>query len=707
MTRHGWTVALAALACCVSACDRGEIGRPDAPPAAQADANRPMLRICGTVWNDSGKPAAGATVTVYVHRSLYDDRYDKVVEMSADANGAFFFALLPARAIYCVVARKNALALDWGTAYWGVPQPTVTMNLTLSQAATMSGEVVDESGRPVASAKVRPFVERMPGSATEECPAFTSTGDLPQVVTTDANGLFAFPDFSDRWACEFCVEAEGFELTRTNWDMPGSWALYVPGAEGPRITLRHEIPVHVVAVDGATGKPASGARFRWVARGHSRIEFGDATADDKGAFDLHGIGPRPVEFMSDSEAGSAPWLADPVTVKIKAGESSKQVELRVWSGGALNVLVKGRDTGQPLTHIAVHATGPQRQYFGQALTDEHGRCCLRLLDGNYTIYVHDPAYDNYKNLPKETLRIEEGKTQELTLELSPTPRLRGRAVDPNGAAIPKAEIYIRPAGQPYWSGPWASVAPGSEPYPILAEKDGSFDVAASRSSGDIAILAPSRSLFAVILPASFTDDENLGDVRLEPAATLDVEAVDADHKPIPSASVNLMGSLGPAPQPKRVGEGKFRYECLPLAKAQWMATVAAEGYVVGLIRPSAILKAGHNEITVVLRPANLSISGRVVDADGNAAANITVTANHVDGQSFVHFYDGGRLVGHRYGRTDANGCFTISGLSDLPVDIMAYKNWFAGTVSPTLRAKSGDRDVLLQLRAKVRPATQP
>ncbi len=287
-------------------------------PAAEEVAGRAIEVL--VLAEEDGRPIAGATVEATAFRGLLEKS-----DFVTDAQGRCRVAIgEPAPSGFSLSASApGRVPLSVG---WNEDGPTSKIpdssTFRLPRGEAISGRVVDEGGKPIAGAKVFPWLNGGVGpkgeafasgdlaSATTDADGRWSAALLPRGVGPDQDVLFRLkhPDFvSDR---------QGYPSSRSRKvralrDGSASW------------TMNRGRPVRGVVLDPA-GRPVAGAP---VALSFSRSDGDEerTTTDDRGEFGFgHVEGPRLT--LSVEKAGFGPAVlavdspaASPFTIRLEPG----------------------------------------------------------------------------------------------------------------------------------------------------------------------------------------------------------------------------------------------------------------------------------------------------------------------------------------------------------------------------------------------------
>jgi protocatechuate 3,4-dioxygenase beta subunit len=236
-----------------------------------------------------------------------------------------------------------------------------------------------------------------------------------------------------------------------------------------------------------------------------------------------------------------------------------------------------------------------------------------------------------------------------------TSRVSGVVSDPQGQPVAGATVQVMPFGSETRK----------------TDKDGKFKVSWQNFNGrndappSLLVRTPKGDLAGLCL---LDDPDKLDDLKiaLAPGITFTGTVVDPDNRPIPKASLQL--NLQQTPYNSQVQEristdkdGKYTIRALP-ADLNYHLTARATGF--GQKQSPVDLTAIKERIVevepIVLKRANLSVTGVVVDEDDKpvSGANINAMGSEQNVQSVV---------------SDKNGKFTLKNLCDAEATIRAWK----------------------------------
>ncbi len=293
-----------------------------------ADSDPVVIRLVAgaklavTVLDADAKPVAGATVRV--------DALNETSGTTGTDGVAIVKPVLPG----WVRVRASADGYAPGTAFTqvGAAGSTATTKVTLRKGFDVSGRVVDEAGKPIASAHV----------VTSN--VFDIPGGLDPVVT-DAKGAFKLPPLAPGTHTLVATDGEhapGRSPTITIEDKPVTNIEIVMATGGVVAGLVVDTTQKPVAF--ATVRIASDTPQLWL------VDSRQATTDSAGAFTVKGLARSKHKVRADAEgAASTVTLVDLATVS-----SKRDVKLVLDVKGTISGIVVD-ETNQPVAEVSVNA----------------------------------------------------------------------------------------------------------------------------------------------------------------------------------------------------------------------------------------------------------------------------------------------------------------------------------------------------------------
>jgi hypothetical protein len=189
------------------------------------------------------------------------------------------------------------------------------------------------------------------------------------------------------------------------------------------------------------------------------------------------------------------------------------------------------------------------------------------------------------------------------------------------------------------------------------------------------------------------DEQKTAEIKLAPGLTVAGKIVDPNGKPIEKAFVSIMlragrwGSTIPQPSNQTGSDGRYKIVALPVDEKLSVYVSGGDNYGQADQEIDAkSAKAGLVEMKpITLEFANLTVSGRVVDADDKPVAGVQVQVQ-------------GENQPYRNTSTDSDGKFTIKGVCKGPMRVFAYQQ--EGGSYGNSQASGGDKDIEIVLRSR-------
>jgi protocatechuate 3,4-dioxygenase beta subunit len=386
---------------------------------------------------------------------------------------------------------------------------TAQLRITLRKGVAVSGRVIDDRGKPVASARV------------------TTSGvfDLPaglDPVVTDAKGRFAFA----------ALAAGTHTLVATDGE-------HAPARSGPLTVEDRPIDnVEIVMQTGGAiagtvvdqeGAPVAFATIRASGDGQQAWQAGarQVTSDHAGAFELRGLPRAKLKLRAESDAAASAIAV----VDLEAQQDQRDLRLVLDVTGTIAGIVVD-ETGQPLPEVQVNAFpdilgGASADAvvlagMSSATSDGGGRFVIRgLPDGEYRVRAARSSGRGQYDWGQGGVSAKTGD-KDVKITLAAPGSLVGKLV---------VEGTNAPPGL-------ASVQLGSQP-PTAAAKDGSFSLDdLAPGTYDLHVRGPEFTVFTkrdvVIATGKPTD---VGTLTLLRGRKLTGRVVDGAGRPVPGAKI--------------------------------------------------------------------------------------------------------------------------------------------------------------------------
>ncbi|MBN2131670.1 MAG: carboxypeptidase regulatory-like domain-containing protein [Sedimentisphaerales bacterium] len=660
--------------------------------ASWGQARLKQVECSGTVVDEQGRPVADAEVLGA--EQLYEYAAGRTVwrtpsRATTGPDGRFRVQVGAERKDYVwVVAWKKGLSLGWQWLRTAGSGGDLTVRL--GEPAVLAGVVVDESGKPVAGATVRPCLKMdwMGGSVGVRF-------DEPRewfTARTDEQGRFRFDHIPATASADFWVEAPGWASGWTYWeeelsDLAGSQ--FKAGQTDIRIVVKPEAIIQGKIIDEDSGKGVSGVVF--LARPNARYAnyscVAPVTSGPDGAFTYRGLAANDYSLQIVApQDRTADWTGRDVKVTAVAGQTI-DVNIPVSKGGLIEIAISDAATAKPIENAK--ASIRQQANFGlhpcwyhSAYADAEGVIRLRAPAGECSVVTWADAYNYFRD--PESLVVSKGQVLRREVRLDPFPVVTGTVHDPNG----------RPA---------AGVIVSSKPIceePARTDEEGRFQVAwrPSASVRNVLLLArdPKNNLAGL---ADVKDQAEPVDVTLARAFLVRGLVTDPNARPIPQAKISLRASMpgwltDAATAVLSDANGIYEARAIPAPREGFTYRLEAEaqGYGPTEVRTLPFDDAQDRLVsveTITLPVADKSISGVVVDANGAPAPGLPI---------FISGPRGGDTAGQPSRRTvsDALGQFSVDGVCAGPLRIQASFSSNPGGAG-FLNAHGGDSDVKVVL----------
>jgi len=649
-----------------------------------ADQSR-SITISGRVIDETGQPVARAKVTCYEDAYSEATRgYNSTVvgELVTQADGAFTFRAGAEHRGYrygYVIAEKSGFAM--GFAGWQM-EADQQSDIVLGEPKTLAGVVVDEDGKPIAQAAVSVSALSVGGQLDRGL----SRTLAPKILTvgTDADGRFAFTNLPAGATVELTVKKAGRATidTLAPQVQRGTGFQYAAGRTDIKLIQPVEAKVEGVVVDKDSGRPVPGVTLRPMQQGGIQLfTHGAVTAGQDGTFQIGSLPAGSYELALvtlPSTERMAEWVALPQAVTLDQGQALKDVKMEIGKGGIVEILVTSAADGKPVPNASVGLQYEGRSLWSGAESDANGLARVRLVPGTYRIQsANAPGYTSQRS--EQSVTVAEGQTHRMNVTVQELPRVSGVVRDPNGAPVAGASLSVLPG-----------VSSRSE---TVSDSDGRYAVTwdpsfwgERDSTFCLVVRHPQRNLAAAV---ELGKDAKTLDVTLAPAVMMTGKVVDPDGKGIVGARMTAMLNMSNWGSPftqdpiRTDADGNFRIGGL-VGDRRYTVEASADGY--GSRRVSVQGGDSLDLEPFTLARANLTISGQVVDMEGNPVS-------------------GARLDGYGEGQpsrvstqTDAEGKFVLPGVCEAPLNIQAEASRGGRRLTASVVTDGGASDVRIVLR---------
>jgi len=630
------------------------------PSASQADPGGPTAQITftGRILDGQGAPVSGAKVTLYqatYGASNASPQIESLAEKTTGADGTCAFTAAKSAESHrqgYVLVRKEGLALGWTT--WRM-QGDQRQDITLGLGKELSGEVVDEQGQPIAEADVSIAVGLI-GKMQDERYLMSWGSIQPLRVSTDRSGHFVFENMPVEATFEFLAKKSGraTACTLEAAAFRSEKCQFSPGQSGIKVVLPPEATIKGVIVEKAGGKPVGGTEVMAALdpRGWPAINEAVASGAD-GVFHIGGLAAGSYLVQLAVTAGpKVQWVAEPVPVSLKAGETRSDIKLQLSKGGIIEVLVQD-SAGKPVEKASVSVHRLEGQQYVSAQTDGTGLGRLRVTPGQYGFSgAYKDGYTRDQRAQEQQIAVEEGATKRIEYVLQSAPKIAGTVRDEAGHPLAGVKIEIKPMGGPSEN---------------TTDAEGRFEVSWDPRSwgpqGTTIVLVARDEAHNLAEVVEIEEQSSRLDVTLKPGGIITGFVLNEEGQPLAGAHVRMTlivarwgSSLGRGDLATSGPDGRFEVRAVP-PEQRYVVTAVADGY--GKhdvpVNPGAMQDGRFEAGQFKLTPATLSISGVVVDPNDKPVAGASVYG-YGNGQPDL-----------RNIQTDAEGKFTIKGVCPGPI----------------------------------------
>lgn len=358
--------------------------------------------------------------------------------------------------------------------------------------------------------------------------------------------------------------------------------------------------------------------------------IGQRFTSDDGTFTLRHVEPGPLQLT----AKAAGYASARLSVDVQEGKDVSDVALELDRAARLTGRITG-ENGLPLSEASVQLQ-PRGGYSGRPANAKTNA------NGDYVVEGVDPGERTFRiTHPKHTPVVRTvtvaGRETKLDVQLSAGHRVTGTVVDERGAGVEEAEV--RAMG-------------GSSGGQALTNANGVFEIEA---------LAPGRYRFAATkrgLARGVLEDVDVGSsgplvITMRTGGTIlgrviGLTSAEVAHTIVRAHGQGTMLSSPVDPQ------GNYRIEGVPAGNVRVQASVAPQAS--GSTRGST----SHEVQVVSGTPLQLDVEMR-----GDAVVRGRVTRNGAPLVDATVMFNGrGEGANHASGRTDHEGRYVVSGLSD-------------------------------------------
>lgn len=650
---------------------------------SQAKDSR-KLPIYGQVVDYTAKPVEGAEVAVYEQEYRNGENYVKMITpiVKTDRQGRFALQTdLSSQYGTFVVATKKGLALAWdGLSYSLNFKGKGHFLLVMEKACTVTGLVVDHTGKAVSGAKVQAIPKTSYMSRLSQRPILAPKEWF--TTETDSQGRFRFNQFTADVSCDFWVKARQLSCTYKFTTHYQNCCGFEVWRQDIRLVLPQEGGIKGSVVEAGTGRPVGGVELT-VQADRDREDILDRycvrtmMSDANGMFECAGIAEKKNKIqLAEPDDETALWITKPVQVNVAAGQTTNGVQVLLEKGELIECTVREYGSEQFLDGISVSIFGQDGN--ARSVTDQTGVVKLRVAPGEYQAYASGEGYINWR--VNEPVVVKTGETTHLDILLEKSPIVKGSVVDTNGLPAKDVLVIIHPFGDHVYTDQEGKFVAGYEE---------------QRADSGIFIMArdPEHSAAALVLTKDLKKPVEL---TLSPALTVKGQIIDPNNKGIPAARVSLSFHFTNCLSDMNAevltdSRGYFMFNAVPPVQSDcdYRVSIHAAGF--GSKEYERISIEGQPGTTtevndIELLPTDVSISGIVVDANGLPASRVII---------FLHG-DRGSDQPDKSTATDKDGRFEIRRICKGPLRLQANFSSSPGGAG-FLYAQGGDREVKIVL----------
>ena len=415
------------------------------PPAAAPDTTaEPSARsagsISGFVVDDSGASLEGVTVhafpqiyeEIFLERTHLPDREDPRGRAFSGGEGQFEVPELTLGVRHTVVAQAPRWA---GARLIGVLPDSDAVELVLRRGEQIQGVVEDPKGRPVEGALVEVTFAALKGTSGLEIPRLDDVdpGVVWPTTTTDASGSFTLDgvtngEFGVKASHEAYFDSETVNLTT--------------GTSGISLVLRAAGRIRGRVQDEG-GEPIARVRVQLRAVGHD-----SEWTDEEGHFAFgkildcsYSVTVAKTGFVTAHEYG-----------ELSEGSRDHDLEITLRRGGVVRAKIlsaEGNPQPDAQAVVAMEAQQADSSYLAQfpsGVTTDDGSLEISGIPDPSTSereLVLSISAPKHFDLHVEGVRVPpDGEVDLGVIQLEPSFRLLGRVIDPSGAPIENAEVFV-------------------------------------------------------------------------------------------------------------------------------------------------------------------------------------------------------------------------------------------------------------------------
>jgi thiol-disulfide isomerase/thioredoxin/protocatechuate 3,4-dioxygenase beta subunit len=424
------------------------------------------------------------------------------------------------------------------------------------------------------------------------------------------------------------------------------------------------------------GKPVPNVTVQAITWHSNNGEPSAAQTGADGTFEIH-PGAGRLSLGVDTGALSKDWIAKSYQdLYVKPGGELDGLDFVLEHGVLLHGQVLTREGGRPVANASIQVS-PDHGTTTWATTDRSGRYFARVSDGQTFVAVRmisrrpiNGDYSAWANIdaghnPPVEIRIPDQAT------MPPIAHLAGLVSDASGAPLPGAEVRDLIGRQT-----------------AITDGNGRFRFEKAASAGDLVIAAKDGRMSSKGVVIGEKDEIKLTVDSSQ--AVLSGVVVGDDGKPLEGVQVTIGGNYKKAfllgGRTVTDSAGRYRLENLYGGVDEFYLWFKKPGLGSATVQPIRISPGEAKELAVLkMEPADGTIDGRVVEADGTPAKHVNVSSQTQESDTV---------------QTDDEGRFHLT-------NVPRGQHWLAAgrgnSFFATAQGTTGQTDVLIKLPAPSKP----
>jgi protocatechuate 3,4-dioxygenase beta subunit len=654
----------------------------------QAATNATVFK--GTITGEDGKPVAGATVEYWEYGESLANPYlpgaSAVKKQSVTSGGDGTFALPISSSSGIVLTKKTGLAPAWkllNRTPNAVQEPEG--KLEMRTPGTLEGLVVDGSDKPVAGAEAYVALaldDESQNGLIWNALAGKQARDLFS-ARTDSAGRFRIENFPSNAVAILAAEAPG-KISRPSEEAAQDLESggYRVGQPDIKLVLEPAGSVEGQITVSDNNRTIPGADLMLLPDALHGLTVGKPPekAGTNGMFRFDRVLPGSYTILASFGEKNSGWVAEPVPVTVKTGETVRGVQLKAVRGTLLEVTVLSQGDRKPQSGVKVSAIREEYPFHGT--TDSNGVARVYLMPGDYQVSAFRPPLSSGQG----STTVEAGTTNRAEIELSENPaaqlvsepprKISGVVQMPDGKPAARASVHL--------------ISPGQSGKNLKTDANGKFELKwnprqfGGSSELTTCVLARDADNNLAVVQDVEEDATNLV-LRLAPGLTL-ASRVESNGKPVTNATAQLVFWTGRSGMwlrglSRTKTPGLVEIPALPPGR-KYGLIVSAPGYGQRQSHSMEIsADPGRQELDKVeLKPANLPLAGQVLDQDDKPVARCYVNISG-DNQPSAN------------ARTDREGRFQFARVCEGTIRLSANSQRSYGSTS----VEGGDTNVVLRL----------